>query len=64
MKMMVVPIVTDVVSLVTKGLVQGVPDSEIRGRVEIIQITAVLRSARILRRVLETLGDLLSLRFQ
>ena len=32
---------------------------EIRGRIETIQITALLRSARILRSVLETLGDLL-----
>ncbi len=45
-------------STVTKGLVQGLEDLEIRGRVETIQTTALLRSARILRRVLETGGDL------
>ena len=35
-----------------------------KGRIETIQIIAVLISARILRRILETRGDLLSLRFQ
>ena len=39
---------------VTKGLVQGLEDLEIRGRQETIQTTALLRSVRILRRVLET----------
>ena len=38
----------------TKGLVQGLENLEIRGRVETIQTTTLLRSARILRRVLET----------
>ena len=38
---------------VTKGLVQGLEDWEIRERVEIIQTTKLLRSARILRRDLE-----------
>ena len=35
---------------------------EIEGQIETIQTTALLRSARILRRVLEIWGDLLSLR--
>ena len=39
---------------VTKGLVQGLENLEIRGRVDTIQTTALLRSARILKRVLET----------
>ena len=39
---------------VTKGLIKGLEDLEIWGRVETIQTTALLRSARILRRVLET----------
>ena len=47
-----------------KGLVKGLEDIKIRGRVETIQTTALLRSARIPRRVLETWGDLLSLRLQ
>ena len=37
---------------------------EVGRRVETIQTTALLRTARILRRVLETWGDLLSLRLQ
>ena len=37
---------------------------EFGGRVETIQMTALLRTARILRRVLETWGDLLSLKLQ
>ena len=40
--------------IITKRLVKGVEDMEIRGRVETIQTTALLRLARILRRVLET----------
>ena len=39
---------------VTKGLVQELKDLEIRGRVETIKTTALLRSVRILRRVQET----------
>ena len=43
-----------VLGLVTKGLVQGFEDLEITGRVETVQTKALLRSARIVRRVLET----------
>ena len=64
MKVTVIPIVTVEIGIVTKGLVQGLEDLEIRGRVDTIQTKALLRSARIPRRVLETWGDLLSLRFQ
>ena len=39
---------------VTKGLIQGLEDLEIKGRVETIKTTLLLRSVRILRRVLET----------
>ena len=39
---------------VTKGLVQGQEDLEIRGWVETIQTTAFFRLVRILKRVLET----------
>ena len=46
------------------NLVEGLEDLEIRGGVKTIQTTALLRSARIQRRVLETKGDFLSLRFQ
>ena len=42
----------------TKGLIQGLDDLKRRGRVETIQIMTLLRSARILRRVLETWNTL------
>ena len=60
MKVTIIPIVIGALSTVTKGLVQGLEDLEITGRVETIQITALMRLARILRRVLEIWGDLLS----
>ena len=59
MKWMMIPIVIGVVSTVTKELIKGLEDLEIRGRVKTLQTTALLRLARILRRVLETWGDLL-----
>ena len=37
-----------------KGLVKGLKDVEIRGKVETIQITAISKSNRILRRAQET----------
>ena len=49
---------------VTKGLLKGLDDFEVGGRVETTQTTALLRTARILSRVLETWGDLLSLKLQ
>ena len=39
---------------VTKGFIKGLEDLEIRGQVETILTTALLRLVRILRRVLET----------
>ena len=61
MKVTVTPIVVGVFSAVTKGLIKGLEDLEIKGWVETLQTAAILKSARILRRVLETWGDLLSL---
>ena len=46
------------------GLLKRLEDSEVGERVETIQTTALLRTARILRVVLETWGDLLSLKLQ
>ena len=43
-----------IIPTLTKGLVQGLEDEEISRQVETIQTTALLRSARILRRVLDT----------
>ena len=41
MKVIVIPIVTVALGAVTKALVQGLEDLEIRGRVEIIQTSAL-----------------------
>ena len=49
---------------VTKGLLRGLEDLEVGDQVETIQTTALLKMARILRRVLETWGDLLSFNLQ
>ena len=64
MKVTTVPIVIGVLGTVTKWLLKGLEDLEVGGRVETIQTTALLRTSRILRRVLETWGDLLSLKIQ
>ena len=62
MKVTIVPIVIGTFGAITKGLLKGLEDLAVGGRVETIQMTALLRTARILRRVLETWGDLLSLK--
>ena len=54
MKVTVTQVLIDALGTVTKGLVQGLEDLEIRGRVETIKTMALLRLARILRRVPET----------
>ena len=51
---MIIPIVIGALGKVTKRLVQGLEDLKITGQVETDQTTALLRSVRILRRVLET----------
>ena len=53
MKVTIMPIVIGALGTITKGLLKGLEDLEIGGRVETIQTTALLRTARILRRVLE-----------
>ena len=64
MKVTIVPIVIGALGTITKVFLKGLEDLEVGGRVETIQTTALLRTARILRRVLETWGDLLSLKLQ
>ena len=54
MKVMVVPVVIDVLSTITTGLVQRLDNLEIRGQVETLQMTALLRLAGILRKFLAT----------
>ena len=54
MKVTIVPIVSGAFGTVNKGLLKGLEELEVGGQVETIQTTALLRTARILRRVLET----------
>ena len=78
MKVTIIPTAIGAFGTVTKGLLKWVKDLEVGGRVETIQTTASklqhpnysiqttasLRTARILRRVLETWADLLLLKLQ
>ena len=63
MKVKIGPVIIDALVTASKGLVQWLEDLEIRRRVETIQTTVLQRSTRILIRVPETWGDLLSLKF-
>ena len=54
MNVIIIPIVIGAFGRVTKGLLKGLEDLEDGGRVETIQSTTLLRTARILRRVLKT----------
>ena len=64
MKVTIIPIVIGAFGTITEGLLKGLEDLEVGGRVETIQTRALLRTARILRRVLETWAGLLSLKLQ
>ena len=50
MKVTIIPIVIGAFGTLTKGLLKGL----VGGRVETIQTTALLRTARILRRIMKT----------
>ena len=54
MKVAVMPIIIVALGTIFKALVKRLEELEITGQVDTNQITALLRSARILRRVLET----------
>ena len=54
MKITIVRVVIGALSTITEGLLKGLGNLEIGGCVETIQTTALLRTARFLRRVLET----------
>ena len=54
MNVTIVPIVIGAFGTITKGLLKGLEDLEVGRRLETIQITELLRTSRILRRVLET----------
>ena len=60
---MVIPVVMYALGAIPKNLDKRAEDIEIRGQEEIIQISALFRSARIVRRVMETRRILLSLKF-
>ena len=59
MKVTVIPIVIGALGTVTKGLIKGLEDLEIKGWQKTTQTTAFLRSAKISRGVRETWEDLL-----
>ena len=63
-KVTIIPIVISAFGTVTNILLKWLQDLEIRGRAETIHTTKLLRTARILRRILETWGDMLSLKLQ
>ena len=48
MKVRIIPIVIGAFGTVTKGLLKGLEDLEVIGKVETIQTTALLRTVRIL----------------
>ena len=54
MKVTMIPIVIGALGIIPKGLAKRLDDLEIRGQVKTIPTTAILRSARILKRVLGT----------
>ena len=54
MKVTIIPIVIGAFGTVNKGLLKGLEDLEIRGQEETIKTTTLLKTARILRRVLKT----------
>ena len=64
MRVTLIPIVIDALVRFIKGLERGLEELGIRGRIETIQSTAILRSATILTSVREIWGDLLLLRIQ
>ena len=62
MKVTIVPIVIGAFGTITKGLLKDLEDMEVGEQVETIRMTALLTTARIPRRVLESWGELLSLK--
>ena len=54
MRMTIIPIVIGTLGTILKGFEKGLENLEIRGRIETIKTTTLLRSARILMRDLET----------
>ena len=63
-KVIVIPIVIGAVEKVPNVFGRQLEELESGGQIEAIQTTALLRSVRILWKVLETWGDLISIRLQ
>ena len=63
-KVTLIPNVIGALGIITEGLLKRLEDLKITRRVDTTQTAALLKSVRILRRVLDTWGDLLSLRLQ
>ena len=53
MQVTIIPIIIGAFGTVTKGFLKGLEDLMVGGRVETIQTTVLMRTARILRRVLK-----------
>ena len=64
MKVTVIVIVVGALWIIPQRIGKGTADLKVGGQVVTIQITTLIKSSRILRRVLEICRDLLSLRFQ
>ena len=62
MNVSVIPVVVGALRTIPKEMIMGLEDMEIRGQVDTIKTTALIRFAKILRLVLET-WDLLLLKF-
>ena len=62
MKVTIISLVIGAFWTATKGLLKGLDDLEVGGCGETIETTTLLRTARILRKVLEAWEDLLSLK--
>ena len=64
MRVTVIPILIGALGTISKTLKKTLDKKEIRGRTETFQTKALLKSAWILRKVLETWSDFLSIRLQ
>ena len=64
MKVTIIPILIEAFGTVTKGSLKRLEEVDGGGRVESIQTTTLLRTARILRRIPENWGHLLSLKLK
>ena len=64
MKVTIIPIVIGAFSSVIKGLLKGLEDLEVGGRVETIQTITLFRTAKILTIIPDAWGDLLSLKLR